>query len=97
MALVLINKQFPQSLPSGLQTALSWPTNAITSCDLEKKIWETHWKMHVLCRKDPEPRKSEMHLLPGSSPGSLTATDCWFGLLNSEIEEYNEQADCIVD
>ena len=76
---VALNEQFPQPLPSGLQTALGWPTNTITYYDLEKKIWETHWKMHVLCRKDPDPRKSEMHLLPGSSPGSQTATDHRFG------------------
>ena len=52
---VALNEQFPQPLPSGLQTALGWPTNTITYYDLEKKIWETHWKMHVLCRKDPDP------------------------------------------
>ena len=36
------NEQFPQTLSSGLQTALGWPTNTITYYDLEKKIWETY-------------------------------------------------------
>ena len=49
--------------------------------------------MHVLCRKDPDPRKSAMYLLPGSSPGSQTATDYRFGLPNTEIEEYTQLAD----
>ena len=53
------NEQFPKTLSSGLQTALGWPTNTITYYDLEKKIWETYWKMHVLCRKDPDPRMCE--------------------------------------
>ena len=90
---VALNEQFPQQLPSGLQAALGWQANSITYYDLEKKIWETHWKMHVLCRKDPDPRKSAMYLLPGSSPGSQTATDYRFGLLNTEIEEYIRLAD----
>ena len=49
--------------------------------------------MHVLCSKDPDPRKSAMYLLPGSSPGSQTATDYRFGLLNMKIEEYTWLAD----
>ena len=90
---VALNEQFPQQLPSGLQAALGWQTNSITYYDLEKKIWETHWKMHVLCRKDPDPRKSDMYLLPGSSRGTQTATDYRFGLLDTEIEEYTRLAD----
>lgn len=87
------NEQFPQTLSSGLQTALGWPTNTITYYDLEKKIWETHWKMHVLCRKDPDPRMCDTYLLPGSSSGSKSAADYRFGLLDCEIEEYTRLAD----
>lgn len=49
--------------------------------------------MHVLCRKDPDPRTSELYSLPGSSPGSECATDYRFGLLDSELEEYTKLAD----
>ena len=87
------HEQFPQTLSSGLQSALDWPTNTITYYDLEKKIWETHWRMHVLCRKDPDPRLSESSLLPGSSAGSQNARDYRFGLLDSEIEEYTRLGD----
>ena len=87
------NEQFPQTLSSGLQTALGWPTNTITYYDLEKKIWETHWKMHVLCRKDPDPRMCDTYLLPGSSSGSKSAADYRFGLLDCEIKEYTRLAD----
>ena len=87
------NEQFPKTLSSGLQTALGWPTNTITYYDLEKKIWETHWKMHVLCRKDPDPRMCDTYLLPGSSSGSKSAADYRFGLLDCEIEEYTRLAD----
>ena len=86
-------EQFPQTLSSGLQTALGWPTNTITYYDLEKKIWETHCKMHVLCQKDPDPRICETYLLPGSSSGSKSAADYRFGLLDCEIEEYTRLAD----
>ena len=55
-------KPFAQALPLHLKEALSWPSCTIRSYDLEKKIWETHWKMHVICRKDPDPRTSEPHL-----------------------------------
>ena len=90
---VALKEQFPQPLHLGLQTALGWPTNSITYYDLEKEIWETHWRMHVLCRKDPDPRNAECYLLPAASPGSQSATDYRFGLLNSEIEEYRRLAD----
>ena len=63
---VALNEMFPQLLPTGLQTALNWPTRTISYYELEKQIWETHWKMHVLCRKDPDPRMTESYLLPGS-------------------------------
>lgn len=59
---VALNEQFPQQLPSGLQAALGLETNSITYYHPEK-VWETHWKMHVLGRKDPDPRKSAMYLL----------------------------------
>lgn len=50
--------------------------------------------MHVICRKDPNPRTSEPHLLPGSTAGSnYCASDYRFGLLESEIEEYKRLAD----
>jgi hypothetical protein len=84
---------FPQKLLPGLQTALSWPSNVITYYDLEKNIWDTNWKMHVLCRKDPDPRKSEKHLLPGASKDSNNVSDYRFGLLESEIDEYKKLAD----
>ena len=90
---VALNEQFPQLLPTGLQTTLDWPTSTITYYELEKKIWEIHWKMHVLCRKDPDPRTSESYLLAGSSPGSQSAADYRFGLLDAEIEEYTRLAD----
>lgn len=86
-------KPFAQALPLHLKEALSWPSCTISSYDLEKSIWETHWKMHVICRKDPDPRTSEPHLLPGSTAGSNCASDYRFGLLESEIEEYKRLAD----
>ena len=50
--------------------------------------------MHVLCRKDPDIRTSEsLYLLPGSSPGSQTAADYRFGLLDEEIQGYSRLAD----
>ena len=82
------HEQFPQTLSSGLQSALDWPIDTITYYNLEKKIWETHWRMH-----DPDPRLSESSLLPGSSAGSQNARDYRFGLLESEIEEYIRLAD----
>ena len=91
---VTSEKKFPQPLPVGLQGALGWSSNSISYYELEKKIWETNWKMHVLCRKDPDPRTSEsLYLLPGSSPGSQTAADYRFGLLDEEIQEYTRLAD----
>lgn len=86
-------KPFAQALPLHLKEALSWPSCTISSYDLEKKIWETHWKMHIICRKDPDPRMSEPHLLPGSTAGSNCASDYRFGLLESETEEYKRLAD----
>ena len=76
---VTSDEKFPQTLPAGLQRALGWSSSSISYYELEKKIWETHWKMHVLCRKDPDPRTSgSLYLLPGSSPGSQTAgLACW--------------------
>ena len=59
---VSLQDVFPQKLPPGLQTALQWPSETITFYELEKKIWDTHWKMHVLCRKDPDPRNDEQHV-----------------------------------
>ena len=29
----------------------------ITEYELEKVIWIVHWALHLLCRKDPDPRK----------------------------------------
>ena len=49
--------------------------------------------MHVLCRKDPDPRMCDTYLLPGSSSGSKSAADYRFGLLDCEIEEYTRLAD----
>lgn len=49
--------------------------------------------MHVICRKDPDPRTSELTLLPGATAGSNCASDYRFGLLESEIEEYKWLAD----
>lgn len=49
--------------------------------------------MHVLCKKDPDPRLSQSSLLPGSSAGSHNARDYRFGLLESEIDEYTCPAD----
>lgn len=86
-------KPFAQALPLHLKEALCWPSSSISTYDLEKKIWETHWKMHVLCRRDPDPRTSDQHLLPGSAVGSNCATDYRFGLLESEIVEYKQLAD----
>lgn len=86
-------KPFAQALPLHLKEALCWLSSTISTYDLEKKIWETHWKMHVLCRKDPDPRRSDLHLLPGSAAGSNCATDYRFGLLESEIAEYKQLAD----
>lgn len=91
---VASDEKFPQTLPAGLQRALGWSSSSISYYELEKKIWETHWRMHVLCRKDPDPRTSEsLYLLPGSSPGSQTAADYRFGLLDEEIQEYSRLAD----
>ena len=39
--------------------------------------------MHVLCRKNPDPRNSQCYLLPAASPSPL----------NSEIEDYTRLAD----
>jgi len=36
---VALNKQFPQPLPSGLQTALGWPTNAITQNPIQNLLF----------------------------------------------------------
>ena len=87
------NKPFAQAIPLHLKEALCVPSFTISMYDLEKKIWETHWKMHVLSRKDPDPRKSDLHLLLGSTAGSNCATDYRFGLLESEIAEYKQLAD----
>ena len=49
--------------------------------------------MHIICHKDPDPRSSELHLLPGSTAGLKCASDYQFRLLKSEIEEYKRLAD----
>lgn len=80
-------------LPFGLQKALHWPSNDISFYDLEHAIWETHWKMHVLCRKDPDPRISDEYLIDNQQSPPRIAESYRFGLLESEIQDYRHLAD----
>ena len=49
--------------------------------------------MHVHCRKDPDPRKSDECQVAGRPLGSRDVKNYRFGLLESEIMEYRELAD----
>ena len=60
----------------------------ISEYDLEMKIWEVHWKLHELERRDEDPRQYEEKLNPGSSKGSQDPSDYRFGLTEEEIDNY---------
>ncbi|KXJ11202.1 hypothetical protein AC249_AIPGENE25438, partial [Exaiptasia diaphana] len=83
---VALNSEFPEKLTVGLKSALGWTSDVITYYELEKAIWNTHWRMHVLCRKDTDPRNCDEYLLNNESSGSNDITDYRFGLLDSEIQ-----------
>ncbi|KXJ26045.1 hypothetical protein AC249_AIPGENE6478 [Exaiptasia diaphana] len=78
-------------LPSKLREAMSWPTPTISDYELEKRIWQINWEMHILYRKDPDPRKQPNRLKPDADKDSNTS-DYHFGLLESEIDRYIELA-----
>ena len=82
-----------KKLTPPLQAALKWPTDTISTYDLEKAIWDAHWKLHTLARKDPDPRKDKSRLKPGAQKGSSDARDYHFGLLEEDISEYVRLAD----
>ena len=46
----------PGELTTNLQKALNWPSKKITEYDCETLIWEMHFKMHEICRLDPDPK-----------------------------------------
>ena len=71
-----------------LKESLNWPSLKISEYDLEMKIWEVHWKLHELERRDEDPRQYEEKLNPGSSKGSQDPSDYRFGLTEEEIDNY---------
>ena len=56
---IISDDLYEQPLPRHLQEALNLDSPLISKKELEKIIWDTHWKMHVICRKDPDPRLRE--------------------------------------
>ena len=79
---VASHNTFPTPLPLALQKAMNWPTRMISEYDLEKEIWRVHWELHLICRKDPDPRKEQ------SNCNAYT-----FGLQSEEIEKYVKLSD----
>lgn len=61
---VVSDRTFSKKRTPPLQAALKWPTDTISTYDLEKAIWDAHWKLHILARKDPDPRKDPNRLKP---------------------------------
>ena len=90
---VASDRTFIKKLTPPLQAALKWPTDTISTYDLEKAIWDDHWKLHILARKDPDPRKDKSRLKPGAQKGSSDAQNYHFGLLEEDISEYVRLAD----
>ena len=76
---------YPHPLPKHLQEAFSLESPRVTTKTLEKLIWEVHWKMHILGRKDPDPRLRENC--------RDSESELQFGLDDSEINEYQHLAD----
>ena len=56
---VIPDTAWSRPLPEHLKVACGLDSTLISQKELEKLIWETHWKMHVICRKDPDPRFRE--------------------------------------
>ena len=75
---VISDDLYEQPLPRHLQEALNLDSPLISKKELEKIIWDTHWKMHVICRKDPDPRLRE----------NVNVEAYRFGLEDAEICEY---------
>ena len=76
-----------------LKNSLNWSSMKISEYDLEMKIWEAHWKLHVLERWDGNPTKFNSRLNSESTPGSEDPDDYRFGLTDVEIENYVKIAD----
>ena len=53
----------PGELSSSLQQVLNWPSKKITEFDCEKLIWENHFKMHEICRLDPNPNLKVLYCI----------------------------------
>ena len=49
---------WPHPSAENLKVACDLDSALINEKELEKLIWETHWKIRVICRKDPD------HCLP---------------------------------
>ena len=80
---VISDDLYEQPLPRHLQEALNLDSPLISKKELEKIIWDTHWKMHVICGKDPDPRLRE----------NVNVEAYRFGLEVAEICEYQRLAD----
>ena len=81
---VVSDRLFPNPLSGHLQQALSLGSSNVTYLDLEKHIWDVNWRMHLICRWDPDPR---LHQTVNPN------TQLLFGLKDEEIEEYGRLAD----
>ena len=81
---VIPDELYPRPLPKHLQEALNLDSPAITRKNLEKHIWDIHWRMHVICRKDPDPRLQQR---------TDKEDELHFGLDDSETKECQSLAD----
>ena len=77
---VASHSTFPTPLPVALQKALGRSSPVISEFELESEIWRVHWELHLLCRKDPDPRKECLE-------------ENRFGLAEKEIGDYLTLAD----
>ena len=84
---------FPRVLPEALQQALNLNSDRISEINLEKLIWEVHWKMYDLCRKDPDPRLVENRVIQGPDIDLNDSNNYVFGLFPEEREEYRRLSD----
>ena len=81
---VISDRLFPVQLPGHLQHALNLESPGITYISLEKHTWDIHWRMHLICRKDPDPRLHE----------TVNTNDpLVFGITDEQIAEYLRLAD----
>jgi hypothetical protein len=80
--------RMPKSLSPSLQKLINWPSTEITEYDCEVLICRYHFKMHEICRMDPEPI-----LKSGRNPKSKAVEDYQFGVSGELITEYIKYAD----